>query len=436
MPSKKILYVEDNDDNIYMLKPRLERKGYEVLIAVDGKEGIYLANNKHPDLILMDLELPVLDGWEASKRLKEDPNTRHIPIIALSASVMGDAQSRAMDVGCDDFYSKPVDFNSLITKIQSFISEESEEVIEAKVSNQVQKKADKVQEQDQDLRKILIVDDDENNRYTLSEYLKREGFANMDMAENGKIALDKLNDNNFDLVLMDLNMPEMDGIEALRHIKGDESLRHIPVVMISAADEIENETQCIEIGAEGFLPKPFNSMLLRARINASLGKKKLHEQDHIKNVEKGKEQADQLRIANELMAAKAARTYFRICLFIPLLVPLPFLVIKGDEGLSTLFIGSLMFGMPPFIIFFLLPFIYFFGKMTERQILISVVFFPVIFPLVFGLFWLIVPAFIDSVKITLSNPSQWIFTTIVIPAFYSIVFLSGYVIRRKLIKWN
>ena len=424
MSTKKILYVEDNDDNVYMLKPRLERKGYEVLIAVDGKEGIYLANNKNPDLILMDLQLPVLDGWEATKHLKKDPNTKHIPIIALSALALEEDRSRAIDAGCDDFDSKPVDFDSLIAKIQSLLPEESEQVIEKKVAVE-------------DQSKILIVDDNDDNRYTLSQYLKREGYTNLEMAENGKIALDKMKDNDYDLVLLDLHMPDINGIEALRHIKSNDKLKHTPVVMISAADEIENVTQCIEMGAEGFLPKPFNSMILRARINASLGKKRLHEQESVKNVEKGREQADQLRKNIEIIATKCARTYFRICLFIPLLVPLPFLLFKGDEGLSSLFIGSLVFAMPPYVLAFLLPFVYLFGRMTEKQIVIGVIFFPIFYPLIFGLFWSIIPNFIHtSVTITLSNPSQWIFTAVVIPAAYSVLFLSGYIIRRKLIVWD
>jgi two-component system, cell cycle response regulator DivK len=145
MPAKKILYVEDNDDNVYMLKPRLERKGYEVLIAGDGKEGIYLANNKNPDLILMDLQLPVLDGWEATRHLKKDPNTKHIPIIALSALALEEDRNRAIDAGCDDFDSKPVDFDSLMKKIYSLLPDESEQVIENKVAVE-------------DLSKILIVD--------------------------------------------------------------------------------------------------------------------------------------------------------------------------------------------------------------------------------------------------------------------------------------
>jgi len=236
--------------------------------------------------------------------------------------------------------------------------------------------------------------------------------------------------------LRDLKMPEMDGIEALRKIKSDDKLRHIPVIMISAADEIENVTQCIEIGAEGYLSKPFDSMLLRARINASLEKKRVHEQDYIENVDEGRKGADQLRIANDLKATKYARTYFRICLFVPLLVPLPFLLFKGDAGLSTLFIGTLAFGMPPYVLMVLLPLVFLIGRMTERQIVVGTIFLPVIYPFVYGLFWLIVPNFINTVSIRLTNHAEWVFLAIVIPAAYSIIFLSGYTVRRKLITWD
>ncbi|MCI0399744.1 MAG: response regulator [Gammaproteobacteria bacterium] len=283
----------------------------------------------------------------------------------------------------------------------------------------------------------MIVDDNDDNRYTLSEYLKREGFTNLATAENGQIALDKLKDADFDLVLLDLQMPVMDGIETLRGIKSDDNLRHIPVIMISAAEEIENVTQCIEIGAEGYLPKPFNPKLLRARINASLKRKKLHEDSYITYVEEGKKQADQLRIADELKATKYARIYFRFCMFFPIVAPLPFLLFKGEEGLSTLFIGSLVFGMPPYILFFLLPFLFLIGKMTEKQIIIGVIFFPLIYPLVFGLFWLIVPYFISpisSVSIKLTGITEWVFISIVIPASYAVLFLSGYFIRKLILE--
>ncbi len=113
----KILYIEDNEDNIYMLTRRLTRSGYEVVIARDGEEGIDMAHSRAPDLIIMDLVLPKLDGWEATRRLKADPSTGHIPILALSASAMPGDEDSARAAGCDDFDPKPVDFDRLLGKV-------------------------------------------------------------------------------------------------------------------------------------------------------------------------------------------------------------------------------------------------------------------------------------------------------------------------------
>ncbi len=117
----KILYVEDNDDNIYMITRRLGRKGYEVIVAKDGEEGIAMARSEAPSLILMDLDLPVVDGWEATRRLKASDETRHIPVIAVSAYAMVSDRERAMAAGCDDFFSKPVDLKGLLERIESLL---------------------------------------------------------------------------------------------------------------------------------------------------------------------------------------------------------------------------------------------------------------------------------------------------------------------------
>jgi CheY-like chemotaxis protein len=117
----KILYVEDNEDNIYVLETRLSRHGHEVLIARDGASGVQLATSEQPDLILMDLSLPVLDGWEATRRLKAAPQTRHIPIIALTANAMAGDREKALVAGCDDFDTKPIDMARLLDKIRALL---------------------------------------------------------------------------------------------------------------------------------------------------------------------------------------------------------------------------------------------------------------------------------------------------------------------------
>jgi two-component system, cell cycle response regulator DivK len=115
----KILYVEDNEDNVYMLVHRLRRHGFEVIVAGDGVQGMDAVRRERPDLVLMDLSLPVLDGWEATRRLKEAVETRSIPVIALSAHAMAGERERALAAGCDDYDIKPVDLERLLTKIRA-----------------------------------------------------------------------------------------------------------------------------------------------------------------------------------------------------------------------------------------------------------------------------------------------------------------------------
>ena len=122
----RILYVEDNDDNVYMLKMRFELLGgFEVLVAENGEVGCTTATAELPDLIVMDLDLPIIDGWEATRRLKGNPATKCIPIIALTAHAMPGSREKALAVGCDDFDTKPVDFERLMQKINRLLSKKS-----------------------------------------------------------------------------------------------------------------------------------------------------------------------------------------------------------------------------------------------------------------------------------------------------------------------
>jgi two-component system cell cycle response regulator DivK len=120
----RILYVEDNEDNVYMLKMRLELTDeFEVLVAEDGEKGCAMAASEGPDLILMDLEMPVIDGWEATRRLKSKAETRDIPVIGLSAHALAGERDKALAAGCEDFDTKPVEFDRLLTKIKKLLEQ-------------------------------------------------------------------------------------------------------------------------------------------------------------------------------------------------------------------------------------------------------------------------------------------------------------------------
>ena len=120
---RKILLIEDNEMNRDMLSRRLERKGFEVVIAEDGQAGVELASSSNPGLILMDLSLPVMDGWEATRCIKANPATQKIPVIALTAHAMAGDEQKALEAGCDDYDIKPIDFNRLLGKIENYTSD-------------------------------------------------------------------------------------------------------------------------------------------------------------------------------------------------------------------------------------------------------------------------------------------------------------------------
>ena len=117
----KLLLVEDNEMNRDMLSRRLVRRGYEVEIAVDGAQGVEMARTEKPDLVLMDLSLPVIDGWEATRRIKNAADTRHLPIIGLTAHAMASDREKALEAGCDDYDTKPVELDRLLTKIEALL---------------------------------------------------------------------------------------------------------------------------------------------------------------------------------------------------------------------------------------------------------------------------------------------------------------------------
>lgn len=117
----KILYVEDNDDNVYVLRNRLGRLGFEVVVASDGEEGVRMAAAERPDLILMDLSLPKVDGWEATRRLKATPLLAAIPVVALSSHAMAGDRERALAAGCDEYETKPIDFARLLGKMRALL---------------------------------------------------------------------------------------------------------------------------------------------------------------------------------------------------------------------------------------------------------------------------------------------------------------------------
>ena len=313
---KRLLLVEDEQVNRELFQRRLERKGYTVIPAENGLQAVGLTKQEKPDLVLMDLGLPDIDGWEATRRIKADRATAAIPVIVLSAHATPEAKEKAFAAGCQEFETKPVNWEVLYRKIEAELakpkppaddevelgapggSKSDTGVIRApKVATSAstmilppgagvmplssgthpilppEKEAGPVQP-----KQILVVEDNDANRVMLCRRLNRSGYETTEAA-NGREALDAVTKQRFDLVLCDIMMPEVDGFEVLKELKADPDLQAIPIIMISAMDEMASIVRCIEMGAEDYLQKPYDPVLLNARINACLDKRRLRDQE-------------------------------------------------------------------------------------------------------------------------------------------------------------
>jgi CheY-like chemotaxis protein len=309
----RLLLVEDEQVNRDLFRRRLERKGYTVIPAESGLQAVELTKSEKPDLVLMDLGLPDIDGWEATKRIKADATVADIPIIVLSAHATTEARARAFAAGCEEFETKPVNWDAVFKKIEEALKK-AEEWARAKaaaaapatkppkpadddeidfggssepdpnaVTGVLQSGKNKLKDAEKEVcvvhpKTILVVEDNDANRVMLCRRLNKHGYRTVEAA-NGRQALDALAKQRFDLVLCDIMMPDVDGYEVLKEMKADPDLQAVPIIMISALDEMASVVRCIEMGAEDYLQKPYDPVLLHARINACLDKRRLRDQE-------------------------------------------------------------------------------------------------------------------------------------------------------------
>jgi len=247
-----ILLVEDNENNRDMLTRRLQKKGFDILTAIDGQQGVEIAKRNLPDLILMDMGLPVLDGWEATRQIKSNKNTKEIPIIGLSAHAMSGDRKKAIDAGCCDYDTKPVDLDRLMKIITKNIVVEN--LLESRVTNKSKTMFDSK------LKKIniLVADDDSACLNLVDRFLENKGCEIL-LASNGTKAWEFLESekNEFDVVILDRQMPGLDGIQILQKMKKSNRLKDIPVIFQTGLIDVEDIRDGMKEGAYYYLTKPY-----------------------------------------------------------------------------------------------------------------------------------------------------------------------------------
>jgi two-component system cell cycle response regulator len=269
MNNKTILVIEDNDLNLKLVRALLQRGSFQVLEAGNAETGLALARSGRPDLILMDIQLPGMDGLTATRLLKKDPELKKIPVAALTSYAMEGDVERAKKAGCDGYITKPIDTRNFLDTVRKFMQDGVP--LSPGISGRQSYK-----------QKILIVDDEPLNVKLLQAYLLQNKYETLH-AYSGPEALEKTAQDSPDLILLDVMMPGMDGYEVTRRLKRDPQSQEIPVILVTALDGKDDKQKGLEAGADEFLNKPIHKAELLARIRSLILYKRLREQCATRN---------------------------------------------------------------------------------------------------------------------------------------------------------
>ncbi len=269
MNNKTILAIEDNDLNLKLVRALLQRGSFKILEAGNAEIGLALVRSGKPDLILMDLQLPGMDGLTATRLLKQDSESKKIPVVALTSYAMEGDVERAKEAGCAGYITKPIDTRSFLDTVRKFIRDDV-----PLSSGTSQRQSYK--------EKILIVDDEPMNVKLLQAHLSPNQYEILH-ASSGSEALEKTFQDAPDLILLDVMMPGMDGYEVTRRLKKDPPFQEIPIILVTALDGKEDKRKGLEAGADEFLNKPIHKAELLARVRSLILNKRLREQCAARN---------------------------------------------------------------------------------------------------------------------------------------------------------
>ena len=269
MPEETILIVEDNEMNLKLFSELLKIGKYNFLEAINGEIGLEIAKKHKPDLILMDIQLPGMDGLSATRAIRSDPDIAHIPVVALTAHAMQGDKHKCIEAGCDGFITKPIDTRKFLSQVTEYLPSVK--------SNTKQTNETPILP----VPRILIVDDDPKNVKLLSAYLHDEPYDIL-TAYSGEEALDLTRSEKPDLILLDIMMPGKDGFTVAKELKAERDTASIPIIMVTALSSTKDKIRGLEAGAEEFLSKPVNREEIRTRVASVLKLKQYRSQLNIR----------------------------------------------------------------------------------------------------------------------------------------------------------
>ena len=306
MTPARVLVIEDDANNLDVAQRIIRAAGHEPISATDGAAGLAVARAEHPDVILVDLLLPRIDGWTVTKTLREEEWAKKIPIIAVSALAMQQDRSRAIEAGCDDFVSKPYAPAELRAVLARFLDDTGVAASSAAVR---QREARPRLER---LGRVLVVDDEPANVELLARRLEALGAETI-RASNGEEALTMAEREMPDLILLDVMMPGIGGFETCRRLKINDRTAPIPVIFATALTDAADLSNGFEVGGIDYITKPLEPIELAARVRSAIFTKRLQDElrgtnDQLRKVERSRQELigmlghDIRNLANSLVA--------------------------------------------------------------------------------------------------------------------------------------
>ena len=275
----KILIVDDEPLNVKLLAAMIPSEQYDTVLACSGEEALKIVTDVPPDLILLDIMMPGLTGYEITRILKSDPESQDIPIVLVTAFGGTDSEIKGLEAGADEFLNKPVNKTELLARVKSLLRlRQYKQQINARtcsINSIINKKEEKnFSEKEIDLPSILIVEDNKIDEKLLQRYLQGEPYQ-IKLAKDGEEAISRAQQERIDVILLDLILPRKNGYEVCSTLKEMKSTQNIQIVAITGLSDLESKLKGIELGVDDYLIKPVNMHVLRTRVKALVKKKAL-----------------------------------------------------------------------------------------------------------------------------------------------------------------
>ena len=280
--SARILVVDDIPANVRLLEAKLSAEYFEVVTAHDGPSALEAAATKAPDLILLDVMMPGMDGFEVARRLKENPKTRHIPVVMVTALSDTSDRVKGLDAGADDFLSKPVNDVALFARVRSLtrlkLMIDELRVRQASSGGEVNVGEDMLnQGAETESGKILLLESQATLAATITGYLEEAGHS-VERAASGDEASAKLAATAPDLIIVNLRLANEDGLRLCSHFRTKEETRHTPILLVISGDDLEQLAKGLDLGVTDYLVRPFDRNELLARTRTQIRRRRYHDQ--------------------------------------------------------------------------------------------------------------------------------------------------------------